>query len=53
MLRVERGAWSAERDKCYDALTLYAPTLQNSPDARQSLFVRIPPKAPKLLSQEP
>jgi len=37
-----------ERDKCYDALTLYAPTLQNSPDARQSLFVRIPPKEPKL-----
>jgi hypothetical protein len=34
------------------ALTLYAPTL-HAPDARQSQFVRIPPKAPKLLLRGP
>ncbi|MGA2657977.1 MAG: hypothetical protein ABSH34_10710 [Verrucomicrobiota bacterium] len=38
---------SVDRGKCYDALTLYAPTL-HAPDARQSQFVRIPPNAPKL-----
>ncbi|MGA2657939.1 MAG: hypothetical protein ABSH34_10505 [Verrucomicrobiota bacterium] len=38
---------SVERGKCYDALTLYAPTL-HAPDARQSQFVEITPKALKL-----
>jgi len=45
---VERGAWSVERGKCYDAVTLYAPTLHalrpHPPGARQSPCVRIPPK---------
>ncbi|MGA2660662.1 MAG: hypothetical protein ABSH34_24505 [Verrucomicrobiota bacterium] len=38
---------SVERDKCYYALTLHAPAL-HAPDARQSQFVRTPPKALKL-----
>jgi hypothetical protein len=43
---------SVERGPCSDALTLYAPTLY-APDARQSRFVRIPPKPPKLHLRDP